>query len=122
MEPFSTKYWRIAGQFDLQAVIEADGFPRFYGGDAIDVALDKVTAKAAIGREGSLEVDEAAGIEAAQVGAAQGFLEQIKFQAAIGGGVATVRQQPLTAMLSPSWASAEIAWARRTRREAPSRR
>lgn len=43
------------------------------GGDAVDVALDKVAAHAGVGADGALEVDARAGAEVAEVGQAQGL-------------------------------------------------
>ena len=44
-----------------------------------------MAAEAAIGGQGALEIDEPAGLEPAEVCAAERFLEQVEFQPAVDG-------------------------------------
>ena len=71
--------------------------------DGVDVALHQVAAEAVLEADRSLEVDAVAGAERAEVGAGVGLVGHVGLPPAGSASKATtVRQQPLTAIESPS--------------------
>ena len=77
--------------------------------DAVHVALHKVAAEAGAGGERAFEIYEMAGFLFARNWCGGGFRRRDRRRNACASNSTTVRQQPLTEMLSPSFVEVAIA-------------
>ena len=91
-------------------------------GRRVDVPLDEMAAQAVADLERPLEVDAVAGLLVAQVGAGQGLGPGLDLELSRRRPATTVRQQPLTATLSPSSSGSARGTARPGDRRAGARR
>ena len=90
------------------------------GGRGVDVPLDEVAAEPVADPQGPLQVHRVAGRAVAQVRAEQGLRPGLDVEpVAPGSAATTVRQQPLTATLSPSASGSPRRQARPGQRQPP---